>query len=63
MHKCRVLGNSSLRGALVLAVDSAARKWVLNLPRKLQVLDLAGDRGYVNANFHRHMHFEYPAAT
>ena len=63
MHKCRVLGNSSLRGALVLAVDSASRKWVLNLPGMMQSLDLAGDREYVNANFHRHMHFEYPAST
>ncbi len=61
-HKCRVAGNTSLKGALLLAGDQAARNWVRKLPRKMQSLPLGGDKEYVNAGFIRHMHFEYNPA-
>ncbi len=62
VQKCRILGNASLKGALVLARDAAAREWAGDLPQKVRDMALAEDREYVNANFFRHMRFEYPGS-
>ncbi len=62
-NKCRVMGNTSLKGALMLAVDREARSWVQKLPQKMHNLPLAEDRDFFNAGFSRHMRFQFTPAS
>ena len=62
-HKCRVAGNTSLKGALMLARDQAARNWVQKLPQKMRSLPLAEDRDFFNTGFFRHMRFQFTPAN
>ncbi len=59
MHKTRVLGNTSLKGALLIAGESRVRKWVQALPEKVHTLALANEPKYLSTDFFRHMRFEY----
>ncbi len=58
-HKCSLVGNTSLKGALMLARDQDARNWVQELPQKMHTLPLAEDRDFFNAGFFRHMRFQF----
>ncbi len=62
-HKCRVAGNTSLKGALMLARDQEARNWVQKLPQKMRSLPLAEDRDFFNTGFFRHMRFQFTPAN
>ncbi len=59
MHKSRVLGNTSLKGALLTARERTVRNWVQALPDKVHSLALAGEPKYLSTEFFRHMRFEY----
>ena len=61
-QKCRVAGNTALKGALMLARDQEARNWVQKLPQKMHNLPLAEDREFFNAGFFRHMRFQFTPA-
>ncbi len=62
-HKCRLAGNTSMKGALMLARDQEARNWVQKLPQRMHSLPLAEDRDFFNAGFFRHMRFQFTPAS
>lgn len=59
-HKSHVVGNTSLKGAILLACDKGRRQENANLARHVQPVNLGTEQEYASSRFARHMLFEYP---
>jgi uncharacterized 2Fe-2S/4Fe-4S cluster protein (DUF4445 family) len=61
-HKSRVMGNTSLKGALLLAGDKGKRRDNADLARFVETVNLGSEHEYMSTLFARHMIFEYPGS-
>lgn len=59
-NKCQVLGNTSLKGAILLAADSSIRQKSIEQAEFIQPLNLSSHQDYISSRFAGHMVFEYP---
>ncbi len=59
-HKCQVLGNTSLKGAILLACDNSKRPNILKQAEFVQAVNLSSNQEYISSRFAGHMVFEYP---
>ncbi|MFN2267067.1 MAG: ASKHA domain-containing protein [Desulfonatronovibrio sp.] len=59
-NKSEVVGNTSLKGALLMAESPSSREHNKNLAFMVKSLNLAANNEYMAESFIRHMVFEYP---
>ncbi|MFP4396965.1 MAG: ASKHA domain-containing protein [Desulfonatronovibrio sp.] len=59
-HKCQVLGNTSLKGAILLAADNSKRRKIVEQAQFIQPVNLSSNQEYISSRFAGHMAFEYP---
>ncbi len=59
-QKSLVVGNTSLKGAVLLARDNNQRQVNINLARLVESINLGAQQEYLLSRFARHMTFEYP---
>ncbi|WP_051617234.1 ASKHA domain-containing protein [Desulfonatronovibrio hydrogenovorans] len=59
-HKCQILGNTSLLGAVLLAKRGDFRMENQRLGQWVESINMADDEEYLAGRFARHMIFDYP---
>ncbi len=59
-HKSQVVGNTSLKGALLLAGDKGKRQENIDFIRFVKSVNLGSEQEYISSLFARNMRFEYP---
>ncbi len=59
-HKSHVVGNTSLKGAILLAGDRGKRHCNIALGRLVESVNLGSRTDYISGQFAGHMLFEYP---
>ena len=59
-HKSRVVGNTSLKGAILLAGDNDKIQENIGLARFVESVNLGFSQDYISRQFARHMLFKYP---
>jgi len=59
-HKSRVVGNTSLKGAILLAGDNDKIQENIGLARFVGSVNLGFSQDYISRQFARHMLFKYP---
>lgn len=58
--KSHVVGNTSLKGAILLACDKGKREENISLARYIEPVNLGARQEYISGQFAKHMAFEYP---
>jgi uncharacterized 2Fe-2S/4Fe-4S cluster protein (DUF4445 family) len=58
--KSHVVGNTSLKGAILLACDKDKREENISLAPYIQPVNLGARQEYISGQFAKHMAFEYP---
>jgi uncharacterized 2Fe-2S/4Fe-4S cluster protein (DUF4445 family) len=58
--KSHLVGNTSLKGAILLACDKDKREENISLARYIEPVNLGARQEYISGQFAKHMAFEYP---